>query len=489
MKLQRLLENIDYIKVHGSVGIDVVSIETDSRKVRHGSAFIAFRGIHVDSHNFITAAIEGGVKAVFCEVLPPVINEEITFIEVGDARKIAGEIASVFYGFPSKKMKVIGITGTNGKTSIATLLYEVFMNLGYKTGLISTISYMINERAEPASQTTPDPLKIQELMSNMEKEDVEYCFMEVSSHAVHQHRISGIDFAGGVFTNITHDHLDYHKTFAEYLKAKKCFFDQLPEGAFAIINIDDKNGRVMVQNTKAGIITYSTRSMADYRCKVLEYHFDGMLLKLGGYEVWTRFVGNFNASNILAVYAVGITLGINEEQMLTAISKLQPVKGRFETIRSVDGKMAIVDYAHTPDALKNVLNAINGMRKGGEMIIAVVGAGGDRDKSKRPEMAREAVLSSDKVILTSDNPRSEDPASIIKDMEAGIESQYKGRSVSIENRREAIRTAILMARPGDIILIAGKGHENYQEVMGVKHHFDDVEEVRKCFGEEELDAD
>lgn len=482
MKLGKLLEHTDYLKLYGSTDLDITSIESDSRKVLPGTAFIACRGLNVDGHRFIPSAITRGARAVFCEVLPTEMSDGITYIKVDDTSGLPGEVASAFYQFPSGKMKVVGITGTNGKTSIATLLYRMFMALGHKTGLISTISYHINESEEQSSHTTPDALKIQKLMYRMVREGCKFCFMEVSSHAIQQRRIAGVKFAGGVFTNITHDHLDYHKTFAAYLKAKKHFFDNLPAGAFAIINTDDKNGSVMVQNTKAKIITCSTRSMADYHCRVLESHFNGMLLKISGQEVWTRFVGKFNAFNLLTVYSVAVTLKQDESRVLEALSDLKPVKGRFETIRSIDGKMAIVDYAHTPDALKNILEAVSGIKKGKEQLITVIGAGGDRDKTKRPEMAREAVMASDKVILTSDNPRSEEPLQIIKDMEAGIDDEERSKVIIIENRREAIKTAVFSARPEDIILIAGKGHETYQEVKGVKYHFDDVEEVKKCFG-------
>lgn len=484
MNLKLLLENINYSVIKGEISREVTAIEFDSRKVKPGTVFIAQRGLHADGHRFIASAIENGAIAVVCEELPDRVPANVTFIKVKNALKATGKIASAFYGFPSRNVKVVGVTGTNGKTSIATLLFKLFRELGFNAGLISTISYRINETEEVASHTTPDALKIQQLMASMAEAGCEFCFMEVSSHAIHQHRIAGIEFAGGIFTNITHDHLDYHKTFAEYIKAKQRFFDELPESAFALTNIDDKNGLVMVQNTKARKVTYSNRAMADFRCKVLETHFNGMLLNIDGQEVWTRFVGKFNASNLLAVYAAAVNLGQDSGEVLTRISNLEPVKGRFETIRSVDGKMAVVDYAHTPDALKNVLTAVDGIRTGNEQVITVVGAGGDRDKTKRPEMAQEAILGSDKVILTSDNPRTEDPAQIIKEMEAGVEPQWKNKVVSIVNRREAIKTAVLLAQPGDIILIAGKGHENYQEVNGVKHHFDDVEEVKKCFGME-----
>ncbi len=485
MKLKKLLGNIEDVELIGSVEREVNGIEFDSRKVKPGCAFVAQRGVHVDGHRFISKAIENGATVLFVEEVPAQSSDDVTFVKVNDTNSILGEIAAAFYDFPSNKMKVVGVTGTNGKTSIATLLHRLFRLQGYNVGLISTITYKINEQEETASHTTPDAIKIQELMAQMADEGCEFCFMEVSSHAIDQKRIAGIEFAGGVFTNITHDHLDYHKTFAAYIKAKKEFFDHLPAQAFALTNIDDKNGLVMLQNTAADKHTYSNRAMADFRCKVLESHFDGMLLNVDGQETWTRFVGLFNASNLLAVYAASILLGQDKEEVLSIISNLQPVQGRFETIRSVDGKYAIVDYAHTPDALKNVLAAITEIRTRNEQVITVVGAGGDRDKTKRPLMAKEALLASDKVILTSDNPRTEDPAAIIKDMEAGVEAQFKNKVVSIESRRDAIKTAAMLAQPGDIILIAGKGHENYQEVNGVKHHFDDKEEIKNCFGIED----
>lgn len=482
MKLSELLNHISYSEIVGSAEKIVLGIDFDSRNVKPGYIFVAQPGVISDGHKFIGKAIENGASIVVCEQLPSEISSDTTFVKVDDSNEVLGKLASAFYGFPSKKMKVVGVTGTNGKTSIATLLYKMFLQLGYKTGLLSTISYRINNREETASHTTPNALKIQQLFAEMAAEGCQYCFMEVSSHAVHQKRIAGIEFAGGIFTNITHDHLDYHKTFAEYIKAKKAFFDGLSKEAFAVTNIDDKNGLVMVQNTAARKITFSNRSVADFKCKVIENHFDGMLLNMDGSEIWTRFVGKFNASNLLAVYTTAIQLGQNKEEVLKVISDLHPVQGRFETVRSLDGKLAIIDYAHTPDALKNVLGAITEIRTRNEQVITVVGAGGDRDKTKRPEMANEAVLASDKVILTSDNPRTEEPAQIIKDMEAGVAAKYRNKVVSIENRREAIKTAAMLARPGDIILIAGKGHENYQEVNGVKHHFDDKEEIENCFG-------
>jgi UDP-N-acetylmuramoyl-L-alanyl-D-glutamate--2,6-diaminopimelate ligase len=485
MKLEQIINHINYVTISGMLDREISGIDFDSRNVGPDFIFVAQRGVHVDGHKFIPTAVKNGAKTIICEELPAEINTEITYIIVTDSNQVLGELATVFYGFPSAKLKVLGVTGTNGKTSIATLLFQLFLNLGYKVGLISTISYKINEKEETASHTTPDALKIQKLLAEMVNEGCQYCFMEVSSHAIHQKRISGIDFAGGVFTNITHDHLDYHKTFAEYIKAKKTFFDNLSSNAFALVNIDDKNGQVMVQNTKAKKITFSNGRMADFRCKVLENHFDGMLLNMDGNEIWTKFVGKFNASNLLAVFASAILLEQNKDEVLTIISNLNPVAGRFETIRSSDGKFAIVDYAHTPDALKNVLAAISEIRTRNEQVITVIGAGGDRDKTKRPEMAKEALLASDKVILTSDKPRTENPEEIIKDMEAGVEPQYKNKVVSIKNRKDAIKTAVLIANPGDIILVAGKGHENYQEINGVKHHFDDKEVIKEFFGIED----
>ncbi len=485
MKLSEIIRHINFLKISGSLEKEVAAIEFDSRKAVANSAFVAQRGVTVDGHKYIQSAINNGTSIVFCEELPNEISENITYIKVADSNVVLGELAAAFYGFPSKKLKIVGITGTNGKTSIATLLYDMFLKLGYKTGLLSTISYRINKTEESSSHTTPNALKIQQLLAEMVGAGCEFCFMEVSSHAVHQKRIAGIEFTGGVFTNITHDHLDYHKTFAEYIKVKKGFFDGLPSGAFAITNVDDKNGLMMLQNTNAQKITYSTHSMADFRCKVLENHFDGMLLNLDDREIWTRFVGNFNAANLLAVYSTALQLGQNKDEILPIISNLKPVKGRFEILQSIDGKFAIVDYAHTPDALKNVLGAIAEIRTRNEQVITVVGAGGDRDKTKRPEMAMEAVQGSDKVILTSDNPRTENPVQIIKDMEAGVARQFKNKVVSIENRFEAIKTATLIARSGDIILVAGKGHENYQDIKGVKHHFNDKEVIKEFFGIED----
>lgn len=471
------------LEILGNENIRIKGIAFDSRKVESGFLFVAQRGTRSDGHLFIDTAIEKGATTVVCEEIPEKTGKNILYIRVKDAGAALGWIASAWFNHPSEKIKVTGITGTNGKTSIATLSYRLFKSLGYKAGLISTISTIVDEKTEPAGQTTPDALRIQGLLAEMVDAGVEFCFMEVSSHAIVQQRIAGIKFTGGVFTNLTHDHLDYHKTFAEYLKAKKTFFDNLPTEAFALVNIDDKNGMVMIQNCKARKLTFATRAMANFRCKVMESHFDGMLLNLDGQEVWTHFVGKFNASNLLAVYVIALQSGQNKEEVLTIISQLTTVPGRFDAVRSTDGKMAIVDYAHTPDALKNVLTAIAEIRSGNEKVITVVGAGGDRDRTKRPEMAFEAVSGSDLVILTSDNPRTEKPEDIIHDMEAGVK-QAGNKVMSITNRREAIKTAINLANPGDIILIAGKGHENYQEVNGVKHHFDDKEIVKEIFGVE-----
>jgi UDP-N-acetylmuramoyl-L-alanyl-D-glutamate--2,6-diaminopimelate ligase len=401
---------------------------------------------------------------------------------VNNTQKELGKLAANYYDNPSENLKVVGVTGTNGKTTIATLLYNVFSKLGYTSGLISTIKYYVGNEVFQATHTTPDALQIQMLMAKMVEAGCEYCFMEVSSHAIDQDRIGGINFRGGIFTNLTHDHLDYHLTFAEYLKAKKKFFDQLGKHAFALTNADDKNGMVMLQNTAALKQTYSLRTLADFTCKILEKHFDGMLLSIDGQDVWTHFTGVFNASNLLAVMGASVLLGVSHEDILRILSELHPVSGRFEIIRSPEGKYAVVDYAHTPDAIQNVLSGITDIRTGNEQVITVLGAGGDRDKTKRPEMAREAAKQSDKVILTSDNPRSEEPEQILADMEAGLDATNRSKVLSIVNRKEAIRTACMMANPGDIILVAGKGHEDYQEIKGVKYHFDDKEIINEIFG-------
>lgn len=480
--LKDILSGIGLLETRGDLSVPVRQIQFDSRKVERGDLFVAVKGSHVDGHQFIGKAIEMGAAAVVCEDVPENFPSSVVLVKIENTQVNFGKIAASFYGNPSANLKVVGVTGTNGKTTIASLLYKSFILLGYKVGLISTIRYYVGTDEFPATHTTPDALQIQALMARMVEAGCEYCFMEVSSHAIDQDRISGIAFDGGIFTNLTHDHLDYHLTFAEYLKAKKKFFDNLSETAFALTNTDDKNGLVMLQNTAALKQTYSLRALANFHCKVLEKHFDGMLLSIDGHEVWTHFTGIFNASNLMAVYGTCILLGVEIDDILRVLSELRPVSGRFEIIRSPEGKYAVVDYAHTPDAIQNVLSGIAEIRSGNEQVITVVGAGGDRDKTKRPLMAKEAVRQSDRVILTSDNPRSEEPEQILADMEAGIEAHQKSKVLSIVNRREAIKTACLLAKSGDIILVAGKGHEDYQEIKGVKYHFDDKEVINEIFG-------
>ena len=480
--LKDILAGIGLLETRGDLSVPVHQIQFDSRKVESGDLFVAVKGSHVDGHQFIGKAIEMGAVAVVCEDVPENFPATVVLVRIENTQINFGKIAATFYGNPSANLKVVGVTGTNGKTTIASLLYKSFTLLGYKVGLISTIKYYVGAEEFHATHTTPDALQIQALMAKMVEAGCEYCFMEVSSHAIDQDRISGIEFDGGIFTNLTHDHLDYHLTFAEYLKAKKKFFDSLPETAFALTNTDDKNGLVMLQNTAASKQTYSLRALANFHCKVLEKHFDGMLLSIDGHEVWTHFTGIFNASNLMAVYGACILLGVENDDMLRILSELRPVSGRFEIIRSPEGKYAVVDYAHTPDAIQNVLSGIAEIRSGNEQVITVVGAGGDRDKTKRPLMAKEAVRQSDRVILTSDNPRSEEPEQILADMEAGIEAHQKNKVLSIVNRREAIKTACMLAKSGDIILVAGKGHEDYQEIKGVKYHFDDKEVINEIFG-------
>ncbi|MDA3880784.1 MAG: UDP-N-acetylmuramoyl-L-alanyl-D-glutamate--2,6-diaminopimelate ligase [Prolixibacteraceae bacterium] len=482
IKLNELANEIKVVEVVGNSDVEIQGLEFDSRKVEKGSLFVAVRGAHANGHNFIAKAVKAGAIAVLCEEFPDEISDDVTYIKVENSALALGKVASAFYGFPSHKMKLVGVTGTNGKTTIATLLHQMAMNMGNKAGLISTITYKIGNNEYPSSHTTPDQLTLNRLMKEMADSGCTHCFMEVSSHAINQERIAGLDFDGAIFTNISHDHLDYHKTFDAYIKAKKYFFDNLKPEAFALTNIDDKNGRVMLQNTKARKETYSLRSMATYKNKILEAHFDGTLMTFDGREVWTKFVGKFNAYNLLAVYGAALLCDFDTNDVLVEISKLEPVAGRFEVVRSTDERYAIVDYAHTPDALENVLSTIAGVRTRNENLICVVGAGGDRDKTKRPEMAAIACRFSDKVILTSDNPRSEEPAAIIEDMKQGVDALNNKKTLVIVDRREAIKTAAMLAQSGDIILIAGKGHETYQEVNGVRHHFDDKEEVQKAFG-------
>ena len=479
MKLNELLRNIKNVALTGSDNVEITGVNIDSRRIATGQLFVAMRGTQVDGHRFITKATEQGAAAVLCEELPEVLSEGVTYVKVPSTEDVVGHVATAFYGNPSEKLKLVGATGTNGKTTIATLLYNMFRKLGYKCGLLSTVCNYIEEEVVPADHTTPDPIELNRLLAQMVDAGCQYVFMECSSHAIAQKRIGGLKFSVGIFTNLTRDHLDYHKTFENYRDAKKAFFDMLPKGSYAIINADDKNGNVMVQNTKATVKTYSTRQMADYRARLIECHFEGMYLEIDGHEVGVQFIGKFNVSNLLAVYGTARVLGEKPEDILIALSTLGSVSGRLEPIRSADGFTAIVDYAHTPDALENVLNAIHEVLDGRGKVITVCGAGGNRDKGKRPLMAKEAARQSDRVIITSDNPRFEDPQEIINDMLAGLDRQQMKKVLSIVDRREAIRTACMMAQKGDVILIAGKGHEDYQEIKGVKHHFDDKEVVRE----------
>lgn len=483
MKLSKLLTNVKPIACKGDVDIEIKGVNIDSRKIENGHLFIAMKGTQVDGHKFISKAIELGAVAILLEDMPEVLDDKVTYIQVASTEEDAGKVATMFYGDPSHKLKLVGVTGTNGKTTIATLLYRMFREFGYKVGLLSTVCNYINDEEYPASHTTPDPIELNCLLAKMVDEGCEYAFMECSSHAIHQHRIGGLDFVGGIFTNLTRDHLDYHKTFENYRNAKKMFFDGLSKNAFAITNADDKNGMIMVQNTKATVKTYSIKRMADFRAKILECHFEGMYLEIDGKEVGVQFIGKFNVSNLLAVYGAAIMLGKKPEEILIAMSTLKSVNGRLEPIQSPEGFTAVVDYAHTPDALENVLNAIHDVLDGkGGHVITVCGAGGHRDKGKRPLMAQEAVKQSDTVILTSDNPRNEEPQAIIDDMLAGLDTTQRKKVLTIVDRKEAIRTAAMMAKKGDVILVAGKGHENYQEINGVKHHFDDHEVIREIFG-------
>lgn len=486
MKLSELLVNVKPTKVVGDAEIEIQGINIDSRKIEKGHLFVAMKGTQTDGHQYIDKAIALGASAILLEDMPENANAEgVTYVQVASTEVSVGKVATTFYGDPSHKLKLVGVTGTNGKTTVATLLYNMFRAMGHKVGLLSTVCNYINDEVVPASHTTPDPIELNKLLARMVTEGCEYAFMECSSHAIHQRRIGGLKFTGGLFTNLTRDHLDYHKTFENYRDAKKMFFDDLDKDAFAITNADDKNGMIMVQNCKANIKTYSTKRMADYRARILESHFEGMYLEVDGREVGVQFIGKFNVSNLLAVYGTALMLGKNAEEVLVALSTLKTVNGRLDPISSPDGYTAIIDYAHTPDALANVLNAIHDVLDGKTgRVFTVCGAGGNRDKGKRPLMAVEAVKQSDKVILTSDNPRNEDPQAIINDMLAGLDNTQKKKVLSITDRKEAIRTACMMAEKGDVILIAGKGHETYQEINGVKHHFDDHEVVKEIFGVE-----
>lgn len=481
--IKDILYKVAIEEIKGSTDISVNALAFDSRKVATGTLFIATAGTQVDGHQFIDTAIENGAVAIVCERFPEKIHSAISYVRVKNSAAALGHIAANFYGNPSAQLKLVGITGTNGKTTCATLLFNLFRELGYTCGLISTVQNQINEKIIPSTHTTPDAIALNALLADMLAAGSDYVFMEVSSHAVAQHRIEGLDFAGGIFTNISHDHLDFHKTFDEYIRVKKAFFDGLPSTAFALTNADDKRGAVMLQNTKAHKKSYSLRSMADFKAKVVENQFSGMLLQIDEVEVWFRLVGDFNAYNLLAVYAAATLLEQEKNAVLTTLSRLTGAEGRFDTLVSKENIIAIVDYAHTPDAVQNVLSTIQNIRKGNEQIITVIGCGGDRDAAKRPIMAKVAADWSDKVILTSDNPRSEDPQDILAQMQEGISPVNKKKTLSIVDRKEAIRTAYHLAQPGDIILVAGKGHEKYQEIKGVKHPFDDKDVLKELFDE------
>ncbi|MBL7887597.1 MAG: UDP-N-acetylmuramoyl-L-alanyl-D-glutamate--2,6-diaminopimelate ligase [Flavobacterium sp.] len=477
--LKDILYKVAIEVVKGSTEISINKIEFDSRKIVESDVFVAIRGTVSNGHDFIEKAISFGAKAIVCDELPSMIVSGITYIQVKDTNAALAFMATNFYDNPSSKLKLVGITGTNGKTTIASLLYQLFKKAGYKVGLLSTVKIMVNDTEYKATHTTPDSLTINYYLDEMAEIGCEYCFMEVSSHGVHQKRTEGLEFAGGVFTNLSHDHLDYHTTFAEYRDVKKSFFDHLPKSAFALTNIDDKNGLVMLQNTMAKKLTYALKSYAEYKAVILENQLGGLLLKINENEVWVRLIGTFNAYNLLAIYGTAVELGLEPLEVLRLLSTLESVSGRFQFIISTSKITAIVDYAHTPDALENVLKTIDDIRTKNEQLITVVGCGGDRDKTKRPIMANIATTMSDKVILTSDNPRSENPETIIAEMEAGVEPQNFKKSLSIVDRKQAIKTACQLANPNDIILIAGKGHETYQEIQGVRHDFDDMKIVKE----------
>lgn len=482
MKLNRLIKDIQYTQmVIPKDEVEICGISIDSRNVKEGYAFIAMRGTQTDGHAYIDAAEANGAVAIICETMPLKLNPSIQYVKVADAGAIVGQMATTFYGNPTEKLKLVGVTGTNGKTTIATLLYKLFRGMGHKCGLISTVCNYIDDKAYPSTHTTPDAITLNSLLGEMVEQGCEYAFMEVSSHALAQGRVGGLKFAGGIFTNLTRDHIDFHETMENYLKAKKSFFDMLPRDAFAITNLDDKNGPVMLQNTRADIKKYSTRTLCDYKGRIIETHLDGMELEFNNIEFTTLLTGRFNVSNLLAIFAAATELGKDPQEVLTLLSTLTPVSGRFETIHSKDGVSAIVDYAHTPDAIKNVLGTVNEVLHGKGDIITVVGAGGNRDKGKRPLMAQEAVKMSNRVIITSDNPRFEEPQDIINDMLAGLTPEQLKKVLAICDRKEAIKTACALAQKGDVVVVAGKGHENYQEIKGVKHHFDDKEVIHEIF--------
>jgi UDP-N-acetylmuramoyl-L-alanyl-D-glutamate--2,6-diaminopimelate ligase len=480
--LQEILYKVNIRSVHGNLGAVVNDLQVDSRKVNKGSLFIAVKGVSADGHHFIDSVIEKGAAIVICEVLPAQLKEDVTYVQVENSAIAAGFIAHNFYGQPSEKLKLVGVTGTNGKTTIATLLYKLFTVLGYKCGLLSTVQNQVGNTVIPATHTTPDAISLNALLKQMVDENCTHVFMETSSHSIHQHRIAGLRYAGGIFSNITHDHLDYHKTFDEYIRVKKSFFDSLSSAAFAISNADDKRGLVMLQNTNAQKHLYSLKTMAEFKGKILENNLTGLIMDVNGQEVHFRLIGEFNAYNLLAVFGAAICLGEDKQEVLRCLSVLSGAEGRFDYIMSAKEKViGIVDYAHTPDALLNVLATIQKLRKGYEQVITVVGCGGDRDKTKRPVMAEVACGQSDKVIFTSDNPRSEDPGQILKDMETGLSTSAKRKYISIADRKEAIKTAVSFSKPEDIVLIAGKGHEKYQEIKGVKYPFDDKEVLKDVF--------
>ena len=480
-KLQDILYNVRLQSVKGSTNLEVNDLQIDSRKVTPGSAFIAIKGANADGHRFITTAIDKGARIIVCEEMPALLNEGVTYLQVNNCNEAVGLMAHHFYGEPSSKLKLVGVTGTNGKTTIATLLYKLFTKLGYKCGLISTVQNHVGTEVVPATHTTPDAISLQALLKQMLDTGCTHVFMEVSSHAIHQHRITGVEFVGGIFSNISHDHLDYHKTFDEYIKVKKQFFDKLPDAAFAISNLDDKRGPVMLQNTAARKYYYSLKTLAEFKGKILENSLTGLVMTVNDIEVHFRLIGEFNAYNILAVFGAAVCLGENGQEVLTSLSLLTGAEGRFEYIISDTQVIGIVDYAHTPDALDNVLSTIKKLRKGDEQVITVVGCGGDRDKAKRPIMAEVACQLSDKVVFTSDNPRTENPEEILKDMQEGLGSAARRKYLVIADRKEAIKTAVSLAKPFDIILLAGKGHEKYQDIDGVKHPFDDKEVLTKTF--------
>ncbi len=478
-RLSEILRQTPVREVLGDGERPVGDLTYDSRAVKPGDCFFAVRGTQADGHAFIPAAVAAGAAAVVCEQLPADPAPGVTYVAVPDSAGAMADLAAAFYDYPSRELKLVGITGTNGKTTTATLLYDLVRALGYKAGLISTVVYRIEGREVEATHTTPDSIRLNALMREMADAGCEFCFMECSSHAIVQERTRGLSFAGGIFSNITHDHLDYHKTFAEYIRAKKRFFDMLPAGSFALTNLDDRNGRVMVQNTAAAVHTYSLRGMADFRCRIVETHLDGMLLRIDGQEVWVGLLGRFNAYNLLAVYGTAVLLGLDRSEVLRVLSTLRPVSGRFEIVRAANGTTAVVDYAHTPDALENVLRTIEEIRTPQQQLLVVCGCGGDRDRTKRPEMAQIAVQYASTAIFTSDNPRHESPEAILDEMVAGLDPGT--RYLRIADRAEAIRTAVMLSHPGDVILVAGKGHETYQIIGDVKHHFDDREEVRRAF--------